>query len=141
VDCAAVVSSAQGNGKGQNVTVDVARAFAEALGRKDAESLKTLLHEDVDFRAMTPGAFWEADSAATVVDDILLGTWFTTADEITDILDIEVATVGARERVGYRFDVSNGDGRHVVEQQAYLQSEDGRIGWLRVMCAGYQPFS
>jgi hypothetical protein len=115
------------------------REFAEALGRKDAVRLRALLRTDVDFRAMTPGRFWESDSADTVVDDILLGKWFEPSDEITEIVDVETATVGLRQRVGYRFSVTNPDGRYVVDQQAYLQPDGGRIGWLRVMCAGYQP--
>lgn len=44
-----------------------------------------------------------------------------------------------RQRVGYRLRVRNDDGLHLVEQQAYLSERDGRIGWLRVMCAGYRP--
>src|ERR1700730_9674384 len=106
------------------------REFAEALGRKDAVRLRALLRTDVDFRAMTPGRFWESDSADTVVDDILLGKWFEPSDEITEIVDIETATVGLRQRVGYRFSVTNPDGRYVVDQQAYLQPDGGRIGWL-----------
>jgi hypothetical protein len=35
--------------------------------------------------------------------------------------------------------VRNDEGLHLVEQQAYLSERDGRIGWLRVMCAGYRP--
>ena len=48
------------------------RAFAEALGRKDATRLKALLHPDVNFKAMTPGRFWQADSSDEVVDEVLL---------------------------------------------------------------------
>jgi hypothetical protein len=118
---------------------DLGRDFAEALGHKDAVRLKALLRSDVDFRAMTPGRFWESDSADTVVDDILLGKWFESSDEITEIVEVETARVGQRQRVGYRFSVTNPDGRYLVEQQAYLQPEGEQIGWLRVMCAGYQP--
>ena len=124
---------------GDGMGDQLGRDFAEALGRKDAVRLKALLRSDVDFRAMTPGRFWEADSADTVVDDILLGTWFEPSDEITEIVGVETATVGQRQRVGYRFSVRNPDGRYLVEQQAYLQPDGERIGWLRVMCAGFQP--
>jgi hypothetical protein len=26
-----------------------------------------------------------------------------------------------------------------VEQQAYLEERNGRIGWMRVLCSGFQP--
>ena len=115
------------------------RSFAEALGRKDSAALGRLLQPQIDFRAMTPRQFWEADDSATVIDDILLGKWFEASDEITEVIAIETATVGHRERVGYRFRVLNADGAHIVDQQAYLESDGDRIGWLRVMCAGYLP--
>jgi hypothetical protein len=115
------------------------RRFAEALGRKDAEALKALLRTDVSFRAMTPGDFWESSDRDQVVDEILLGKWFEPSDEITDIVSIETSTVGPRQHVGYRFNVSNPDGRYLVDQQAYLESDGEAIGWLRVMCAGFLP--
>jgi hypothetical protein len=115
------------------------RAFAEALGRRDAPRLKALLHPDVNFKAMTPGRFWEAGSADEVVDEILLGAWFEPSDEIVEIVSIETDDLTSAERVGYRFRVTNVTGRFLVEQQAYLESKDGRIGWLRIMCAGYRP--
>jgi hypothetical protein len=40
--------------------------------------------------------------------------------------------------VGYRFRVTNRDGRYLVEQQAYLEPDGDQIKWIRVMCAGYQ---
>jgi hypothetical protein len=52
---------------------------------------------------------------------------------------VESDTVADRERVGYRFSVNNADGRHLVEQQAYLEDRDGQIGWMRVVCSGFRP--
>ena len=31
------------------------------------------------------------------------------------------------------------DGRFLVEQQAYIEERDGRIGWMRVVCSGFRP--
>jgi hypothetical protein len=114
------------------------RSFVEALGRKDAEALKLVLHPEVEFRAMTPGRFWEADDAARTVDHIFLGRWFSASDVITETVAVETATVGRRARVGYCFRVNNPDGVHLVEQQAYLEADGDQITWLRIMCAGYQ---
>ena len=52
---------------------------------------------------------------------------------------VESDTVADRERVGYRFSVTNPDGDFLVEQQAFLAPRDGRIGWMRVVCSGYRP--
>jgi hypothetical protein len=52
---------------------------------------------------------------------------------------VETDDVGARHRVGYRLAITNDDGDHVVEQQAYYEDDGDRITWLRVLCAGYQP--
>ena len=113
----------------------------EALGRKDAAGLKALLRPDVEFRAMTPGRFWEAESADAVVDDIILGRWFEPSDEITELLGVETATVGTRQRVGYRFGATNSEGSFVVEQQATSNQTATRSAGLRVMSAGYHPAS
>ena len=111
--------------------------FVKALGHKDAALLKTLLHPALDFRAMTPGKFWESESVDDIVDRIFFRKWFSDADEIIEISDVETVPVGPRNRVGYRFMVKNPDGRHLVEQQAYYETDGGQIRWLRIMCAGY----
>jgi hypothetical protein len=119
----------------------VGEEFAQALGRKDAGALRDLLDPAVDFKALTPGRFWEASDAASVVDDIMLGTWFKPTDAIDEVVAVDTATVAGRERVGYRFRVVNPDGQFLVEQQAYYESDGGRIQWLRVLCAGYQAIA
>jgi hypothetical protein len=43
-----------------------------------------------------------------------------------------------RERVGYRFRVRCPDGHYIVEQQAYLTIDDGRITWMRSVCSGFR---
>ena len=113
-------------------------AFAVALGRKDAESLKALLAPDVDFMGLTPGRLWESTSADDLVDEIFFGRWFDPSDVIDEVVAVETEPVGQRCRVGYRFRVTNADGEHLVDQQAYIGTHDGRIGWLRIMCAGFQ---
>ena len=120
---------------------DVGREFAEALAAKDAERLKGLLAPDLDFRAMTPMKFWESSSPDEVVDDVILGRWFSPTDDVRSLDLVETSRVGTRSRVAYRCSVTNADGDHVVEQQAYYEvdPDDGRISWLRIMCAGYLP--
>jgi hypothetical protein len=118
---------------------DCAAAFARALASKDRQGLLELLAPDIDFRAMTSGRFWEAETPAQIVDDVILGHWFDPGDHIEDLVSVETDQVADRTRIGYRLRVRNEDGLHLVEQQAYLNETDGRIGWLRIMCAGYRP--
>jgi hypothetical protein len=113
--------------------------FVRALVAKDAHGLKELLSPDVDFKALTPGRFWESDSVDQIVDDTILGAWFEPSDEIEAVDSVETSKVGDRHRVAYRLRVRNPDGRFVVEQQAYYDVAEDMISWLRILCAGYQP--
>jgi hypothetical protein len=117
----------------------VGERFARAVAAKDPEALLGLLAPEIDFRALTPGRFWEASSAVEVVDEVIFGHWFETTDRIEAIEAIENDVVVDRERVGYRFRIANEDGTFVVEQQAYLGVEDDRVAWLRIVCSGYRP--
>ena len=112
--------------------------LARAMAGKDAEAMRRLLADDVDFKALTPGRFWEAQSADDVVE-VFFGTWFDPNDEIRALLDVRTGEVGDRQSVTYRLQVHNGDGGHEVEQQAYFSIVDGRVSFLRVLCSGYMP--
>jgi hypothetical protein len=112
--------------------------FARALAAKDFDQVRALLHAEIDFRGMTPNRIWEAKDPDTVITEILQ-MWFEPSDDILSLDALDTGEVGARERVGYRFSVRNSDGLHTVEQQAYLEERDGRIGWMRVLCSGFQP--
>jgi hypothetical protein len=119
------------------MTADLGTAFARAVAAKDHDQVRALLHPDLDFRAMTPKRIWEADGPEDVIT--ALQTWFDDGDAIEGIEVLDSDTFADRERVGYRLRVRNDEGLHLVEQQAYLSPREGRIGWLRIMCAGYRP--
>lgn len=119
------------------VTQTLGEQFAIAVAAKNHAVLRELLHPQLDFRAMTPNRVWEATEPEGVLR--ALDVWFAADDEIEAVEAVDTDSFADRERVGYRFRVSNPDGAHLVEQQAYLSSRDGRIGWLRIMCAGYRP--
>jgi hypothetical protein len=112
--------------------------FARAFGEKDSARIRELLHREIDFRGLTPNRFWEASNPDDVVE-ILFGNWLEDTDHVDGIEGIDADTVADRERVGYRFVVSNPDGRFLVEQQAYLSTRDGQIDWIRVVCSGFRP--
>jgi hypothetical protein len=114
------------------------KAYAEALARKDFGTLASLMQPVIDFRGMTPRKSWEAGTPEELVQDVLR-QWFEDSDEIEELVSLEADSFADCERVGYRFSVTNPDGRFLVEQQAYLREEEGRIAWIRVMCSGFRP--
>jgi hypothetical protein len=122
----------------QETTTTLGAEFAHALSEKDFDRLSELLHPEIEFRAVTPRRFWEADDSATVISDVLR-QWFKDSDEIESLEQLDGDAFADRERVGYRFSVRNPEGHFLVEQQAYISERDGRIGWMRVVCAGYRP--
>jgi hypothetical protein len=114
--------------------------FAQAIARKDPDRLRELLSPEIDFQAMTPRRTWEASDPDAVLS-IIFGHWFEDADEIDAVEALDTDAFADRQRVGYRFSVSNPEGSFLVEQQAYLSERDGQIAWMRVLCAGYRPVS
>jgi hypothetical protein len=116
--------------------------FARALAEKDAPRLGQLLAPELDFQAMTPRKTWQAQDPDGVLA-IVFGHWFDDGDRIESLERLETDSFADRERVGYRLAVSNPEGRFLVEQQAYLSAGrgegEGKIAWMRVLCAGYRP--
>jgi hypothetical protein len=112
--------------------------FVDALAAKDAEGLAALVHPEIDFRALTPGRFWEARDPDAVLG-IVLGDWFEPSDELEELVLVEGDAFADRQRVRFRFRGRNADGPFIVEQQAYLSERDGRIGWMRLVCSGFRP--
>jgi hypothetical protein len=121
-------------------TTTLGADFARALAAKDAAAIRELIHPEIDFRGLTPSRAGEARDRDELIS-ILFGSWFEAKDQIEALESVESNTVADRERVGYRFTVTNPDGRHVVEQQAYLADRDGQIAWMRVVCSGFRPAS
>ncbi len=119
--------------------LEVGQAFVRALSVKDAVAIATLLDAHVDFRGLTPGSEWRAESPDEVIE-IVLGSWFELTDHIREVLDVQTRSAADRSHLLYRFRVENEDGMNVVEQQGYFDAEDGRITKMSLMCAGYRPW-
>jgi hypothetical protein len=115
--------------------------LAEAIAAKDSDAVTSLLATDVDFRALTPRKFWEATQPAEVLE-ILFDNWFEESDHIDELVRVtQGADVEDTHEVGYRLAITNPDGPHTVEQQAYYRTDGDRISYLRVVCSGYRPVS
>lgn len=113
--------------------------FANAIAAQDPAALRAVLAEHVDFAALTPGRHWSATEPTEVVDEIVLGPWFGPGREIVELCSVTNGQVAETRHVGYRMRVHRDGVDHLVEQQAYYTARDGRIDWIRILCAGYQP--
>lgn len=120
------------------VDTDLGMMFARALASKDWSTLRSLLHDDLDFRGMTPRQVWEA-SADELITDVLRAHWFEDDEVIEELVECEVRPVGDCINLRYLLRMLYKEGPHLIEQQAYYRAEDGRIKWLRVMCSGSMP--
>ncbi len=115
----------------------LAARFAGAVSKKDRAALMALMHPEIDFEGMTPKRTWGASTPEQVAD--VFAVWFDGDDVIEGVDLVTTDAFSDRERAGYRLQVRNQSGLHLVEQQAYLSDRDGQIGWLRVLCSGFRP--
>ncbi len=115
------------------------RRFAEAIAKHDQNAFAGTLSSAVDFKGLTPRRSWEA-STPDEVADVVLGTWFGETDRITGHQVTDGDDVADTHLVSYRFDITNDDGPHVVEQQVYYRVDpNDRIDYARVVCSGFRP--
>jgi SnoaL-like domain len=116
----------------------IANAFVDAIATRDVSGAVALLHPEIDFRAMTPNRIWEAEGPAGV--EAILREWFEDPDEeVHGIKATEPVSLETTVRVGWLVHISDADGPHVFEQQAYVRERDARIAWMRVICSGWIP--
>ena len=113
----------------------VSTALVDAIVARDLPRAVALLHPAIDFRAMTPNRIWEAGDPAGV--EAVLREWFEDPDEeVQRVEATEPTSIEGVARVGWLVHVSDADGPHVFEQQAYVREGDGQVEWMRVMCTG-----
>lgn len=117
---------------------DLGQRFARSIADHDADALRGLLAERIDFRALTPRRFWEAEDREAVID-IVFGTWFEPTDVITEVLEAGTDRMADRTSLHYRLRGHNADGDFLIEQQAYAQHDGGTVDWLRIICSGFRP--
>jgi hypothetical protein len=116
----------------------VATAFVDAIVERDLARAVALLHPEIDFRAMTPNRVWEAGDPSGV--ETILRAWLADPDEEVHAIEpTEPSSIEDRMRVGWLVRISDADGPHVFEQQAYVRERDARIDWMRVICSGWVP--
>jgi hypothetical protein len=112
--------------------------FAAAIADRDHTALRALFATPVDFRAVTPRRFWDAETPSEVAD-IVLGTWFDESKQSMELCLAEDDAVGDAPKVSYRMSVLTDAGPALVEQVAYYAERDGMITHLRLVCSGFRP--
>lgn len=110
--------------------------FATALAAKDEAAVRAITTPELDFRAMTPGRFWEAYTQDDLVE-VLFANWLEPSDEVVALVSTSTGEVSTRHHVSYRLHLRNADGDALMEQQMYYEIVDDRISWARVMCSGF----
>ena len=146
---------------------ELGRRFVEALVRGDFDEMRALLHPQVRFRGLSPHKFLKttrADPVGGVLRAFRL--WFYEGagdafegDHPEELLSCAVAPFGAGGRFKLSYQVREksremaeafredglgdvpDDVDWLVEQEAYYDTIDGRIGWMIVLCGGYQPMT
>jgi hypothetical protein len=113
-----------------------ADTFVEALANRDYAALADCLTDNVRFRALTPNHTFGHFGALSAVETIR--DW---VDECTEfqLLESDVAPIGDRFRLRYRFRLQDADGWHLMEQHAYCAIANQRISDISIVCSGYRP--
>ena len=114
-------------------------AFVDALACRDRARMVRLLHPHVEFRALTPGRNWRADDATSVVQVIILGTWFDGVDEDMTVVSLAGGSVGERWALDYELYLTRRGEPYSLAQHAYFDVSGDKITWMRVLCSGSQP--
>jgi SnoaL-like protein len=114
------------------MTDSLGRNLIETAASRDFNGAGALLAPDVEFRALTPKKFVEANGPREVTK--VLEEWFAPTQEIEAI---ESHTVVDRPAVRYRVRWSSPEeGTFVFEQQAYYDVADGHITRIHIVCSG-----
>ena len=116
-------------------TGGLAAELVDALAAQDFERLETLFSPDVRFRALVPPGLREEATAAGAA--ARMRGWFGDCDPL-ELLESEVEPVADRTHVRYRFQAREEGKWRVVEQEAYLDAEDGRISDISILCSGFR---
>jgi hypothetical protein len=121
-----------------SATETLGARLAAAIEVRDREALRNIFATPVQFRAVSPRRFWDAETPSDVAD-IVLGTWFAENKQITHVSLVEDDTVGDISKITYRMSVATESGPTLIEQVAYYAVQDDRITHVRLVCSGFRP--
>jgi TusA-related sulfurtransferase len=111
--------------------------FARAIAAREYVEIFSALARDARFRYLIPPGPGQVDGAADVAAKFL--EWFGDAD-VLRIESILVQPLTDRTSLRYRFLLHEQDGWKEVEQQLYVDvDEGGLISSIDLLCSGFRP--
>ncbi len=116
-----------------------ANAFLAGLAAQDFTRLGGALSADARLRALLPRRVMERTGAEEVA--AAFAHWFGDTEGF-DLVEASVGEIGGRLHLRWRLRLQAarlGAGWFTVEQQAYADTDDGRIARLDLLCTGYRP--
>jgi hypothetical protein len=116
----------------------IAGALATAVAAGDWSSLGELLHDEVDFRGLTPARAWLAVGPEQVC--AVLREWAAEERSPARLEQISVDTLTDRHRVGYRLAATGTESDAVCEHTVYFDLDaHARITFMRMLSSGARP--
>ena len=118
-----------------------AGAFLNGLAAQDFTRLGDALTDGARLRALVPRGLMERTGAEAVTGTF--ARWFGDTEGF-DLVEASVGQIGGRLHLRWRLRLQAGRlgaGWFTVEQQAYADTDDGRIARLDLLCTGYRPGS
>jgi TusA-related sulfurtransferase len=110
--------------------------FVELLAGRDFRRLAETLAPDARTRLLLPHGLEEHVGRDAIVGRI--ESWFGSASQF-ELVSSSAETVGARQRLSWRFSVVRGGGqREAIEQLVFLDHGPDGIGQMDVLCSGFQ---
>jgi hypothetical protein len=116
-----------------------ARAWLDAVTRRDLDGFHALLDPHVWFRMLLPREVLEWQDARPTT--AVFHEWYVTPRRI-ELIDAGHHTMAGREHVRYRFRLQPTwapDTWHLIEQAGYLRIADGRVRRIDLVCTGFHP--
>lgn len=138
---------------------ELGRELIRALSKGAFDSLPRLFHPEVHLQGLTPGRFNEA-KGETAIEEVteIFKLWFFEDDDRLDSVEwCDVRPVGRNGRYKLSFGLRGkspgmcdwyrvaklrdlpDETDWIVEQEAYYDVRDGKIGWMILLCGGYHP--
>jgi hypothetical protein len=121
------------------VAAAVGRSLIDAVVAWDEPAIRTLLAEDLWFRALLVRDVIEHHDAGAAME--VLYSWYGSAYE-TELVHLSTEAVTTRERLTYRVRLRpawDPGVWHLIEQTGYLRVTEGRISRLDLTCTGFHP--
>ena len=116
----------------------IGQAYLDALAERDFERIEKLLHPEIRFRGLLPGAVTEEATAEKTI--FWLRHWFGTK-EIFILTQCSIDQVIDRLHIAYQMLVRGQDGWYEIAQHLYCTVEDELIVDMALLCSGFRPLS